>query len=303
MPLRAIARLALPNALACLLALLAACATTGSRRRRAAGILLGVCALAPAWLLPIDGPLFRAASALLAFSWTMRIVDLRRGQWTLRDRLAHVASVVDTRRLTDSPTRLDARGLVVGLAWSSLAAVAYVVLGASRSLDPRELWSTRWGSALVLAYSGVAAGYSFGHAVYAALGFETGPLHVAPLLSRSVQEFWGERWARPVSTWLRETFFRPLALRHHLVGGALLAFSVSAAFHAYGVWIALGFTRGLVMAGWMLGYFIVQAVILGLERLLGVKRWAPWRGHVWTVFWMLATAPLFLEPALRVLGR
>ncbi len=229
----------------------------------------------------------------------MRIVDLARGRWTLRDRLIHVASIVDTRRLAAAPPRLRAHELVRGLGWSCLAVLAYVGLGAS----PPTLWPARWGAALILAYSAVAAGYALGRVLYAAFGFETGPLHVSPVLSRSVQELWGERWARLVSVWLRETFFRPLARRRHLVLGALLAFAVSAGFHAYGVWVALGFTEGLAMAGWMLAYFLVQAVVVGLERLLGVRRWAPLAGHVWTLAWMVATAPLFLEPAVRVLGR
>jgi hypothetical protein len=300
--LPAVALLVLPNAVACVLAVVAACGTTGSRWQRAMGLVVGIGVLGPAWLLPISDPLFRGFSALLAFSWTMRIVDLGRGQWTLRDRIAHVASVVDTRRLMPSRARLDTRGLVAGSLWVAPAIAAFVLLRASPSFDPIQQLGARWGGALVFVYCALGAGYALGHATYAALGFETGPLHVHPIFSRSVQELWGERWARPVSLWLRETFFRPLARRRHILAGALLAFSVSAAFHAYVVWVALGFTGGLTMAGWMLAYFVAQALVVGLERVLGVKRWAPWCGRLWTLGWMLATAPLFLEPGVRVFG-
>ena len=38
------------------------------------------------------------------------------------------------------------------------------------------------------------------------------------------------------------------------------------------------------------------------ERGLGVRRWAPWAGHAWTVAVLGALSPLMVEPGLRVLG-
>jgi hypothetical protein len=118
-----------------------------------------------------------------------------------------------------------------------------------------------------------------------------------------VQELWGQRWARPVSRWLGEHVFRPLARRRRPGLGALLAFAGSAAFHAYGAWVGLGLVEGLPMAACVLAYFLVQAVIIAMERWLGVRRWPPWAGHAWTVGWMVVTAPLFVEPAAQVVLR
>jgi hypothetical protein len=282
--------------------LLAACVATGTRAQRIVGMLLGSSALFLPALIPAEHPIVRGGAALTAFAGFMRVMDLHRGEWSVRERLAHASSLVDTRRLVWRGPRLDARALLEGLAWVGVVVIAYDALRASISLEVPAVWFARWGSSLVMVYAGVCAGYRFVAAIYAAIGFRTPALHEAPILSRSVQELWGERWARPVSTWLAETFFKPLARKRRPLAGALAAFLASAAFHAYAIWIALGFANGLAMASWMFGYFVVQAVVMALERSLGVRRWGARAGHVWTVSWMVATAPLFLEPAVRVLG-
>lgn len=296
------AALGLPNLLAVAAILLAAVWTTGGRAQRLSGLALGGAALMPAWLIPADQPLVRGVSALIAFVGNMRLLDLRRGDWTLRRRLAHVVSVVDTRRLVRAPSRLDARSLSVGLFWLAVAGAAVGLLVATREPPGAPFWLHRWVCALAIVYAGVSAGYALTRAGYATLGFATGPLHSAPLMSRTVQELWGERWARPVSAWLLDTCVRPFARRRRPILGYLLAFAISAVFHAYAVWVALGLVRGLAMAASMLGFFAAQGAVIGIERALGVRTWRPSLGRAWTVTWMLATAPLFLEPTVRVLG-
>jgi len=88
-----------------------------------------------------------------------------------------------------------------------------------------------------------------------------------------VQEFWGRRWNLTVSAWLAETFFRPLARRGKPLLGVFVAFFVSAMLHAYICEAAMG----LGMAAMMLAYFGVQGAIVGIELLLGVARWGPYR--------------------------
>jgi hypothetical protein len=293
-----------PNVVAWANILAAACLTKGRPTRRRAGVAFGALALLPPCAIPDGFPLVRGVSALIAFVGTMRLVDLRSGEWTLRQRLAHVVSVIDTRRLVRVPSRFDGRIAAVGVAWlaSALAGFWLLTAGAAPARDAVGFWLARWGSALMLVYGAVSAGYALGRVGYAALGWETGPQHVAPILSRSVQELWGERWARPVSIWLRETFFRPWARRRRPGVGLLLGFAVSAGFHAYAVWVALGLVAGLPMAGLMLLYFLLQALAVGLEQVARVRRWPAWGGHAWTVAWMTLTAPVFLEPMVRVLG-
>jgi hypothetical protein len=291
-----------PDLLAVGVIVVAACWTAGGRVRRAFGVSLGVAALVPVWFLPEGYPLVRGVSTLLAFTGTMRVTDLRIGRWSLQDRLVHVASPVDTRRLIRAPARFEGRVIVAGLAWLAIALAANACLKVEVPHGWVVFWLARWGAALLLVYSGVSAGYALIRAAYAALGLQTGNLHAAPMFSRSIDEFWGERWARPVSAWMRDTFFRPWVRRRHPVVGLLLAFAVSGAFHAYVIWVALGLVRGLPMAGLMLAFFLLQSVFAGVERVLGARRWPARWGRVWTVTLTLASAPLFLEPIVRVLG-
>jgi hypothetical protein len=80
--------------------------------------------------------------------------------------------------------------------------------------------------------------------------------------------------------------------------GLLLGFGVSAIGHAYPVFVALD----LPMAAMMLAFFLVQGVFVILETRLGVSRWSRPARRAWTVTIMIASSPLFVEPALRVLG-
>jgi len=294
-------RLLVPPLVALCLIYFAASIATGSRARRDFAVLVALSSVLHPWFLPRDLPLLRGCAALVAFVGTMRVIDLRRGEWTLRDRMLHIASVVDTRRLVKATPTFHGRGVAVGLAWLVVAFAGFGGLEAMSSASAGPFWLARWGATLVV-YGGVSAGYALIEVAYAALGFTTPSLHNAPLSSRTVQELWGERWAKPVSLWLGETFFRPFARRRRPATGALAAFTVSAGFHAYGVWVALGVVTGLPMTAWMFAFFVAQALVMAVERRLGVKKWAPWAGHLWTVTLMLATAPMFLEPTARILG-
>ena len=81
------------------------------------------------------------------------------------------------------------------------------------------------------------------------------------------------------------------------------AFVVSASFHAYAIWVGLGFFTGLAMTVWTFAYFVAQAIVMVLEQTLGVRAWPKIAGHVWTVAWMLALAPMFVEPIIRLLEK
>lgn len=295
-------QLIVPPLVAVLLTIVAAWITTGTGPRRSLGVAIGIAAMLPVWWLPSEYPLARGICALVAFLGTMRVVDLSRGDWPLPRRLRHVLSAVDSRRLIRRPPRLDWTALGQALAWSGIAAAGVWGLQMSLRQHGPIAWLTRWGSGLVVVYSAVAALYLFVPVAYGAIGFDTPPLHVAPFRSRSVQELWGERWARPISDWLGDNFFKPYARKRRPLTGILLAFAVSAAFHAYAVWVALGLVDGLVMAATMFAYFILQGAIMKLERVVRVRRWRPWPGHAWTVAWMVMLAPIFIEPVVTAMG-
>ena len=90
-----------------------------------------------------------------------------------------------------------------------------------------------------------------------------------------------------------------MARRGHAGWGLALAFVVSAAFHAWLAWVPLGAR----MAASMGAFFLVQAVAVGLERLLCQGAWPRPLQHLWTLAWMLGSAPLFVEPFLRIVSQ
>jgi hypothetical protein len=257
-----------------------------------------------AWSLPREHTLLRALWALFAFAGMMRVTDLAvtvRQRWPAWRRMVHVLSVFDTRRMTNVPPAFDAKGWGVSLGWLLLAWGMYLALGAvprPSSVHDVSLWGERWLLALVLVYALSAGAYDLAQATFLSLGWRTVPLHIAPALARSVQEFWGERWNRTVSTWLGEVCFRPLARRRMPWVGAWLAFFLSALLHAYLTWVSVGWALALVM----LSYFLLQALLIVVEQRLGVRRWSRAMGHVWTVSWMVLLSPMFTEPLAQALG-
>jgi hypothetical protein len=276
----------------------AAIVTAGSRPRRAVGVVLSLASMTPPWLVPREHSLFRATWVVITFVGFARTVDLTRGVWSLSDRLVHVLSVVDTRKLTRVRPTFDRAAFLQFVAWELVAWPLYHSISlASRWTGPSH-WAFRWLAALAYMYALTAGAYPLLFFAYRAIGFITPPLHITPAASRSVQEFWGERWNRTIGSWLSETFFRPLARRRHPVLGGFAAFTASAVVHAYIEWVSVTWAMALVV----LAYFVSQAVVIGLERVVRVRTWAPWAGHVWAIGWMVGLSPLFTEPALRAFG-
>ena len=75
------------------------------------------------------------------------------------------------------------------------------------------------------------------------------------------------------------------------------AFGVSAVLHVYIVSIALG-PAWAIPSG---AFFMLQPVLLAVERALRVGAWPASLRRLWTVVMLVLTAPLFVEPVLRML--
>ncbi len=241
-------------------------------------------------------PLVRGLLAL-NFMAVFRAIDLvrLRESWSAPRRIAHGFDFVDTRLLRRERPQVDSVALGSALAWAGVAALGLLVVLHLAPHHEGGRW-LRWAGGLVFTYATIEAGYRIIGAAHRAVGFVAPPLHVWPLASLTVTEFWGMRWARPVSHWLRATCFLPLARRRHPALGMLLAFFVSAFGHAYPVLVALGPT----MTALMFGYFVVQGVVVLVEARLGVSSWPRAWQRSWTIVIMVATSPLFVEPCLRV---
>jgi len=134
--------------------------------------------------------------------------------------------------------------------------------------------------------------------IHRMVGIEVSPIQDAPILARSLGEFWSERWNRPVSVWLRETAFLPLARLRYPTLGLVAAFCLSAGIHAYFYAVPLGGQAALMVAA----FFVVQAVMIVAEKRLRVRAWPAPAARAWTLILLLACSPLFVEPILRGAG-
>lgn len=118
-----------------------------------------------------------------------------------------------------------------------------------------------------------------------------------PILSRSLAEFWGQRWNRVVGGWLREFFFAPLARRRLPQLGLAASFGASAAIHAWLI-IGLGADAAVMMAA----YFLLQGAALFVESRIGLRRAPPILGRAWAIGVVLAPLPLLQGPWTQALG-
>ncbi len=292
----------LPVGLFVAVLVLAACVFGASRGRRAAGLVVVACAIPLPWWSDPAWPVARAFLALGVILAVLRSIDLVRMRdrgWGPARRFAHIVSLVDTRRLVRRAPRFEFGSLAAALGWA--AAVAGGVVIVTRVAPTRhgaEFWLLRWSGALVVIYAGADAAQALAHALYAAVGFESPPMHRTPAMARSIKEFWGERWNLAVSLWLREHAMRPLVARAGVSTGVAAAFAASAVVHAYLATAAAGWRMGLLMGG----FFVVQGLWVILELRVGVARWAPWVARCWSIGLMVAVSPMFLEPLLRGVG-
>jgi len=243
---------------------------------------------------------FLSALLALAYLWgVVRAADFvfERAPERFIHRALHLLALVDTRTLVRGAVRLKHGALLRLLVACALFWAALVAAGAAPIAPAPLHYAVRWTAGAVLALAGLEALAAALELAAAAAGWVTPPLHVAPHLARSIGEFWGQRWNRIVSDVLRARAFVPLARRGPMLGLAA-SFALSAALHAYLIGFALGPGAALAWAA----FFLVQPLAIVAERRLGVRRWAPWAGHAWTVTVLGLLSPLMVEPALRALG-
>jgi hypothetical protein len=278
--------------------ILAGLLCTGSRGRRLLGLLAGASTLVPPWFA--SPSIVRGLFCLGAAMAAMRAVDLFRDRrfYPAARRIGHMLSPVDSRLLHDAPSSFDGKAFAVALAWlAASGAGLWIASLAGRVAVPAD-WIVRWLGGLLWVYGFVAALWAGLGGFYRLVGFTTPALHRNPIASRSVRELWGERWSLSVGRWLDANLFKPFARWGHPRVGLVAAFFASAALHAYAVLCGIGTAMALVM----LAYFLVQGLLVLLERLLGVQRWSHAAAHAWLLSVMILTSPLFVEPALQTLG-
>jgi len=282
-------------------AALAAVTASGPSWRRVVALVLVAPTAAFAYFMPAGALFERALAALYSILMFMRVLDLatERGPMPWWQRALHCFSLADTRRFERGPRQLHVSALGWLAFYAALGTGAVALLHLVDGNAAPWAWGLRWLAGCALIYAVMDATAAAARLIHHALGLRT-RLHLqnAPILSRSLGEFWGRRWNGPVSRWLSAHCFWPLARRGHARWGLLAAFAWSALVHFLPVLASLGWRPAFGMAG----FFLLQAVLVAAERPLRLVRWPRWAQHIWTIAGVLGPCPLFLEPVLTAIG-
>jgi hypothetical protein len=256
-----------------------------------AGLLLPLLAPSP--------PLLRVLLSMLGLLGTLKMLQLDfEPRWQAHHPAWHglVPFDVSTARLV--PPAFDLRLFALVMLFAALAfafAFVLVLLPGTGEWARGALRMLLGAAMLYTAMESATLSLLFLHRL---AGLAVPPIQVMPIAARSVGEFWGKRWNRPVSAWLGEYVFAPLRKRRRPLLGLLLVFVASAAMHAWVFYAGVGLRPALGVAL----FFVLQAPWLMLESKLRVSRWPAWAGHAWTIAWLLLTSPLFVAPVLDGIG-
>jgi hypothetical protein len=284
-------------ALQLLLMLLGAFVAAPSGARRAASLPFILACL----LLPLFAPLPPLPKALLAVLGLLGLFKMLQldfePRWRAQHRAWHALMPFDVSTASRVPTAFDAPlfGLVV-LHALLLAAIVALLLQLPPALPGRFAWRLLLGTGLV--YTAMETATEGLRWLHRLAGQAVPPIQEIPIAARSVGEFWSRRWNRPVSAWLGEYAFAPLARRRRPVLALVLAFAVSAALHAWMFYAGLGLRAAL--AGGL--FFLLQAPVVMLESRWRITRWPTALARAWTLGWLLLSSPLFVAPVLSALG-
>ncbi|MBI5517747.1 MAG: hypothetical protein HY909_28505 [Deltaproteobacteria bacterium] len=276
-------------------------ALTGSPTRRWGVYLLGAAVgLGAPWCIPREPVLGRLLVGFSVVTLLLRGLDLTRASVPapLGLRVVHAVSVVDSNQLVRGVPFLHGHALLRLLAFLALAAPTGYgtrALGQVPGWGPwalRQLLGTAFLYALVEVLLGtILLGYGLA-------GLRAPVLHRDPVLSRTLREFWGERWNRSIHESLWRHGFSPLARRGYGRAGIAVAFLASALLHVYLAAFAVDLRASLGVGL----FFLAQGALVLVERRLGVPRWPSWAQRAWTVAALAGTVPLFLQGVLGALG-
>ena len=283
--------------------LIAAAVVVVGRRRiqRVSAALFLVCAFILEWFAPVDS-FWRAILALVgmfALMATITVAASATPQWSVGYRLLHLLFLgyplragrirpVLSLRIVG---RLIVEGLVGGAAFLFLRHIAPAQHPPDAVIAP---W--RLAAGIILLYALGEFLNDLIHFCFLASGAAMRPIQETPIAARSLRNFWGKRWNRPVSAWLHRFVFLPLARQHRPDLGLFCAYLVSGAVHAWAAGVALG----AFAAFEMVMFFGLQGVFILAEDRLHVHAWPVPLARAWTLTILLATSPLIIGPYLRM---
>jgi len=283
--------------------LIAAAVLAAGRRRsqRACAALFLAGSFILEWFAPVDS-FWRAILALggmMALMATITVAASATPQWSVRYRLLHLLSLgyplragrirpVLSRRIIG---RFIVEGLVGGAAFLFLRHIAL-----AQHPPDAVIALCRLVAGIILLYALGEFLNDLIHFCFLASGAAMRPIQETPIAARSLRDFWGKRWNRPVSAWLHRFVFLPLARQHRPALGLFCAYLVSGAMHAWLALVALGAFAAFEMAV----FFGLQGVFILAEDRLHVHAWPVPLARAWTLTILLATSPLIICPYLRI---
>ena len=271
---------------------------TGSRAwRRALAIGALVVALVVPYLVRNEPVYARWIIAMSFLTLWVRLVDLAREKRPVPAvrRWMHAMLIVELRRTPRVPPSLQLGALVRLVGLGSLTAGAFAILWCVLPSEALANRVVRYSAVIVASYTTLDAFAAFCILLWRGLGFAIPPMSNDPIKSRTVSEFWSQRWNLAVGGWLRDHCFMPLARRRHPNLGIVAAFAASTLLHVYLAWAGLDLRAGLT---WGV-FFVLQIPIVFAERALRVAAWRPVLGRIWTIGVLLLASPFFVEPVLR----
>jgi D-alanyl-lipoteichoic acid acyltransferase DltB (MBOAT superfamily) len=218
------------------------------------------------------------------------------GQWSAFRRLWHLLGVVDTRDARRVAQQMDLHTIGIVLIDVMLAVGALVILGRMDGLagiSRTVIWvlaTATFAYAVIEVFSGLV------QVAYHAMGWNVPAVQCHPIRARSLAEFWGRRWNRVVSGWLREFVFLPFARRGRPRLGVAASFGASALIHS---WLIIGLGTGA--AAMMAAYFFIQGVGMLIESRMGLRRVPLIVARLWVAGMLLVPLPLLFGPWMEAL--
>ena len=121
---------------------------------------------------------------------------------------------------------------------------------------------------------------------YRLRGVPVGKLFRAPLLARSLSEFWSRRWNIGFSEMIALIVHRPVRRNAGEHAALAASFLASGLLHELAISVPVRAGYGLPTA-----YFLLHGALVAVER-----RMVRPPGPVWTLFWLAAPLPLLFHP-------
>jgi hypothetical protein len=283
-------------AVLCAELLLVASLTSHRSGARAAFVLAAI-------LLPLSAfvgasPLSRGLLACFAAAIFIRAADLMFAPPidSFRVRLAHICAYFDIGKLQRRTPKIDLRALVHLVVATAVLAAAIATVKAVGAYDSwRPL---RWfgGAIGILAVAEMVSACQ--NLAAARFGLFIPPPFDAPYRSTSIAQFWAKRWNVPASAVLRKYCYAPFARRSVAVA-IVVTFAVSALGHAGLADIAIGRAAAISCAA----FFLIQPMLIAIERQMAVRRWPPAAAFAWTLIALGSISPLVIEPLLQIVEK